>query len=81
MSAIRTMGSRLKSLTRSRNGRFQVVCPDFGRLGSNAALRLCTLPHFNAYELQRFTSRVALLADVSLSRRSGGFILQNTHTF
>lgn len=50
-------------------GRLYVVCPDFGRLGGNASLPLCTLAHFNAYELQRFTSWVALLAGFSRAVR------------
>lgn len=69
---------QLEWLTRSQRTFPRPVCPDFGRLGANASLPLCILPHFNAYELQRFTSWVALLA--GFSRRSRAFILRHTRT-
>lgn len=60
--------TQLKLFIHSRKGRFRVVYSDFGHLGGNAraSLPLCTLPHFNTCELQRFTSWVALCSWVSL---------------
>lgn len=48
---------------------FQIIYPDFDHLVGSASLPLCTLPHFNTCELQRFTSWVALLAGFSLGSK------------